>query len=298
MDKFKIVKNRYFLFFSLFLSYFLLFSSCRTKKNLQPGKIAKCKLDYKSAKTLTSLLKQHQAEYSTFSGKVKTNIIIDDKGTDFTVALRMKKDSIIWASISPALGIEVVRFIATKDSIKFIDRLHNRFFAGEYDTLSKMLNAEIDLEILQSLLIGNSVEFYEEDEKLRSGIDSCQYTLGTIRKRKWRKVMKKGKELKEPAQNIWMHDSTFKISRILFREFETNREFDAHFENFQNVDLPTGQTSLPEVQNNQVTIPFILTYVIKADKIITINLEYTKASANKQQSFPFTIPEGYEKIGK
>ena len=264
--------------------------ACKTKKNV-PAKPERCRLDYKSAKTLTANLKQSQTDYTTFSGKIKTSFVIDDKATEFNVALRMKKDSVIWASISPALGIEVLRFSATKDSIKFFDRIHNKYFIGGYDTLSKMLNTEIDLEILQSLLIGNSVEFYEDVEKLRPGIDSCRYILGTIRKRKLRKVMEKGKELKEPAQNIWMMDSTFKITRILFREFGSRREFDGHFSDFQNVDLPDGTTK-------KISIPFILTFYIKADKVITINLEYTKASANKPQSFPFTIPQGYDKIEK
>ena len=205
------------------------------------------------------------------------------------MALRMRKDSVIWASISPALGIEVIRFSATKDSIKFIDRIHNKYFIGGYDTLGRMLKTDIDLEILQSLLIGNSVEFYEEDEKLRPGIDSCRYFLGTIRKRKLRKVIEKDKILKEPAQTIWMLDSSFKIVRILFREFGSGREFDAHFDNFRNIDLP-------ENSSKQISIPFVLAYYIKADKVITINLEYTKASANKPVNFPFTIPEGYEKI--
>ena len=202
----------------------------------------------------------------------------------------MKKDSVIWASISPALGIEVIRFSATKDSIKFMDPIHGTYFVGDYDTLSKMLKTEIDLEILQSLLVGNSVEFYEEDGKLRPGIDSCRYLLGTIRKRKLRKVMEKGKELKEPAQNIWLLDSTFKISRILFREFESKREFDAHFDNFKNVDMPDGQ-------QKKVLVPFDLTYYIKSDKVIKVTMEYTKASANKPIEFPFRIPSGYKRIG-
>lgn len=282
------------IFFVFFLPFFF---ACKAKKEV-PRKPEKCKLDYKSAKTLASLLKQSQSDYTLFSGKIKTNVTIDDKSTEFTVALRMRKDSVIWASISPALGIEVIRFSATKDSIKFIDRIHNKYFIGAYDTLSKMLKTEIDLEILQSLLIGNSVEFYEEDEKLRPGIDSCKYFLGTIRKRKLRKVIEKDKILKEPAQTIWMLDSTFKIVRILFREFGSGREFDAHFDDFQKVDLPAGQAGFPEDSAKQISIPFVLTYYIKADKIITINLEYTKASANKPQNFPFTIPEGYERIGK
>jgi len=264
--------------------------SCKAKKVIPRRSSTRCHLDYKSSRTLTSLLKSNQAEFSTFSGKLNVKAVVDDKQTDFTVALRMKKDSIIWASIS-SFGIEGIRFIATKDTMKFINRVSNQFFVGDYDTLSKMINTEVDLEVLQALLIGNSVEFYEEDEKLRPGIDSCKYILGTIRKRKLRRMIRKGKELKEPAQNIWLRDSTFKISRILFREFESNREFDARFDNFKFAELPEGQTK-------KVYMPFELTYFIKSDKNFTINLEYTKASANKPQAFPFTIPEGYERIGK
>ena len=50
-------------------------------------------------------------------------------------------------------------------------------------------------------------------------MDNCEYLLGTIRKNKLRKVMEKGKELKEPAQSIYMIPETFKIARILFYEF-------------------------------------------------------------------------------
>ena len=201
----------------------------------------------------------------------------------------MKKDSIIWASVS-SFGIEGIKFVATRDSLKFIDRLNKKYFAGNYDTLSRMLNAEVDLEILQSLLIGNSVEFYEEDEKLRAGTDSCKYILGTIRKRKLRKMIK-GKELKEPAQNIWMLDSAFKITRILFREFESKREFDAYFDNFQRAETF-------DVQVKQVLLPFDISYYIKSNSVITIKLNYTKASINKPQTFSFAIPEGYERMEK
>lgn len=280
--------RRYFKIFFLFLLFLF---SCKAKKDLPPSAAsAKCRLDYKSAKTLAFLLKQNQADYSTFSGKMKTSFVVDNKTTDFTVSMRIRKDSMIWASVSPALGIEVMRIAATKDSIKFLDRLHNNYFTGDYDTLSRMLHTEIDLEILQSLLTGNSVEFYEEDEKLRAGIDSCKYILGTIRKRKLRKIIQKGKELKEPAQNIWLLDSTFKIARILFREFETRREFDARFGNFQRPDLPEGQAK-------PVSMPYNVSYKIKTDNVIIITIEYSKVSVNKLQSFPFSIPEGYERIG-
>lgn len=289
--KLKTENRKLFLFFLLVSFSFLLFPSCKSRKNLPAHTATKCRLDYKSSRTLASLLEKNQADYSTLNGKIKASVAVDKDNTEFTVSLRMRKDSIIWASISPALGIEVIRFVATKDTLMFIDRLHNRYFVGGYDTLSSMLNTEIDLEILQSLLIGNSVEFYMEDEKLRAGIDSCHYLLGTIRKRKLRRVIEKGKELKEPAQNIWLSDSTFRISRILFREFESNREFDARFSNFKNADMPENNLKT-------VSIPFNIRFAVRTNKTGIVDLEYTKVSANKPQTFPFSVPEGYERIGK
>lgn len=290
---FLISNFKFLLSFLLLAFYFSVLLSCKAKKNLphtSVQKTTKCKLEHKNAKTLAALLKKNQLAYSTLNGKIKANVVMDEKSTAFTVALRMQKDSIIWASISPALGIEVLRLIATKDSLKFIDRIHNQYFIGDYDTLSKILYTPVDLEVLQSLLIGNSVEFYEEDEKLRASVDSCSYLLGTIRKRKLRKVIQKGKELREPAQNIWLTDSAFKISRILFHDFETRREFDAQFQNFQSVSMPDGEAPR--------SIPFTITYIIKAGKTIAIDLEYSKVSANKSQTFPFSIPEGYERIAR
>ena len=284
--KLKISGCKFFFYFLLLTSYFLLFPSCKAKKNI-PAQAARCRLDRKSARTLATLLKQNEADYKTFHGKIKANVVIDEKETEFSVSLRMKKDSIIWASIS-SFGIEGIRFVATKDTLKFIDRLNSKFFIGDYDTLGKMLNTEIDLEVLQSLLVGNSADFYLEDEKLRGGTDSCQYILGTIRKRKLRKLIR-GKELKEPAQNIWMFDSTFKIARILFREFDSGREFDARYRNFKPADISEGESKA-------VVIPFNLTFYIKTHSVIRVDFEYTKASVNKPQTFPFSIPDGYERI--
>lgn len=218
--------------------------------------------------------------------------MIDDKETDFTVSVRMKKDSVIWASVSPALGIEVIRFIATKDTIKFFDRINKTYYAGVYDTLSQLLRADVDLEVLQAFLSGNAVEFYEEDERLRAGIDSCRYLLATIRKRKLRKVIAKGKELREPAQSIWLTEGTFKVSRLLFKEFETRRELDVRFFNHK-----FAETSGTDSSNHQsVLIPHNSVFYIKTNQTITVFMEYSKVFANKPQSYPFSIPDGYTRI--
>ena len=145
-----------------------------------------------------------------------------------------------------------------------------------------LLNADLDFEMVQSLMVGNSAEFYEEDEKLRSAIDDYRYLLSTIRKRKLRKVMEKNKELKEPIQSIWLEPEIYKILRILINDFSSNRSFDATYGKFGLVD--------------SLCFPYKVSFDIKAEKNVSIFIEYSKVTINKSQNFPFSIPEKYEQI--
>ncbi len=276
-----------FVFDSLrkpFIVFFLTITiliSCKPQQKISANK-SKCILDYKNAKTLTANLKSNEFYFDRLNAKLSAETYIDSTYNSFTVSLRMKKDSVIWMSIS-RLGIEGARVLITRDSVKFFNRMGNNYFKGDFTFISKYLNSQLDFEMLQSLLVGNSVAFYNEDEKIKSGVDNCHYTLGTIRKYKLRRVMEKGKELKEPAQSIYMIPETFKISRILFYEFNPDRSLDAGYSEYTNVD---------SVQ----LFPLQINYNIKAQKNIKIDIHYTKPRLNEDQSFPFKIPDNYEQI--
>jgi hypothetical protein len=284
----------------LFSALFLLATtgpSCRSKKNTPTVKVdsfsdttytnPNCRLDYKNAKALTALLKKNEFDFKWLSTKFDASATYEGKTSDFNVTMRGRKDSVIWMSITdPLLGaVEGARVMLTCDSVKFMDRIHKEYFVGGYDTLRKMLNIDdLDFEMLQSLLIGNSVEFYEEDEKLKPGTDrrECKYLLATIRKRKVRRVMNDNKVLREPAQSIWMEPDKFKILRIFFTDFNTNRTFDANYETFEPVD--------------SLLFPRKMSFEIKAEHNLLIKIRYSKVSMNKELTFPYSIPSSYEKI--
>jgi len=269
--------------FAVSLVLLIAFSSCKNQKKITLNN-GKCILDFKNARTLTSNLKNKEFRFDRLNARMSVESVLDSADFSFTVNLRMKKDSVIWMTISK-LGIEGARVLITKDSVKFLDRLKNKFFKGDYAYISKLLNTELDFEMLQSLLVGNSVEFYDDDEKIKPGVDNCQYTLGTIRKFKLRKVMERGKELKESAQSIYMVPETFKIARILFYDFNPGRSFDARFGDFKAPDSDSSQL-----------FPHRMNYVIKAQKNVSIDIDYTKIALNEEQSFPFKIPSNYEQI--
>ncbi len=267
------------VFALLFVS--LLFSSCNTRKKITLNN-GRCIIDFKNARTLTSHLKEKEFKFDRLNAKLSAEAEVDSTSASFTVTLRIKKDSVIWMSISK-LGIEGARVLITKDSVKLLNRIKNTFFVGDFAYISKIVNTDLDFELLQSLLVGNSVEFYDEDEKIKPGIDNCQYTLGTIRKKRLRKVMEKGKELKEPAQSIYMIPETFKIARILFYEFGPDRSFDARYSEY-------------ELKDSTQLFPMKMNYTIKAQKNVKIDLAYSKVVLNEEQTFPFKIPENYEAI--
>lgn len=269
--------------------FVLLFSfSCRGPKhaiNTAPPVATETRTDFKSSKILSEHLMENEFNYTWLTSKFSAEAVVDGKSTSFNVNVRAKKDSALWMSISPALGIEVARLLATQDSVKFIDRLHSTYFKGDYNYISQLLHTELDFDMLQSLLLGNSIEFYREDEKLKSMIDNKRYLLSTVRKRKLRKAMKENTDLrikKDLIQSIWLEPETYKISRIYIEDFNTNRTFDANYSNFQNVD--------------SMTVPFNLLFDIKAEKNMNIKIEYSKISRNTAQTFPFSIPSKYEPI--
>lgn len=266
------------LYFSLI---FIFLPSCNTKKRIAASHAQH--ITKKSAIDLGAMLKKNEFRFDWIAAKFSTEFILDSSQTSFNVNLHGRKDSILWMSITaPLIGIEVARAIVTKDSVKFIDRIHSEYFVGDFIYVNKLLHAELDFELLQSLLIGNSVDFYDDDDKLHSTINDGQYVLSTIRKRKLRKVIEKNKELKDPAQTIWLDPNTFKIVRVLFNDFNQNRTFSANFDKFDKVD--------------SLLFPYSIHYKIKAEKNVDIKIEYSKVANNNPQLFPFSIPSKYERI--
>ena len=262
--------------------------ACRTLKPIKPPvtppETVNQRLDFKTPKALSGYLKQNELNYNWLTSKFSAEIITEDNKQSFTVSVRAKKDSAMWLSVS-VLGIEGARMLVTQDSVRFMDKLNNKYFIGDYQYLSKILSIDVDFETMQSVLIGNSMEFYDEDEKLKSAKDSAFYLLSTIKKRKLKKALKENTENaanKELAQRIWLHPLTFKVYQIIINDFPNDRTFTANYSNFQVIDSSY--------------FPFKAHFVIKAQKSILLDIDYSKVTHEKPQTMPFNIPAKYERI--
>lgn len=244
----------------------------------------KCKIDFKSGKVLAKYLKENELDFNYAAAKFNCNLNFDNEEHSFNVSVRCRKDSVIWMSISK-LGIDAARALITKDTVKVMLGLtEKKYFIGDFSYINELLQANLDYDMIQALLFGNSANFYDEDEKLKPGKDkvNCNYFLSTVKKRNLKKINNGEKQPEENYQTIWLHPNTFKIVMLEFDDVKTKRKFNACYDEFTVVD--------------RFLAPYKLVYSITAEKNIKADIQYSKISLNELLTFPFRIPSSYEPI--
>lgn len=236
------------------------------------------------AEFLANKLKENELKFQKFSAKFNVLYQVDRKSTNVAGNLRIDRDSIIWISITPALGIEAVRFMLTPDSIMLINRLNSTYIAKDFAYINKLLNKTLDFDMAQSFLLGNDFSLYETNT-FKASVENQQYKLSTVNRRKLRRSVRlSDDEISIPIQSIWLDPVSFKISKVLLKEAERDsRKFQATYDGFEEVD---GKLIPTELDFKVETV----------DKKVRIRISYSKIQLNQEQTYPFRIPESYTEI--
>lgn len=267
--------------------------SCKSKKNIvkQQGSIAlqdtsadRCRMDFKNSKSLEKRMNDSELTFTYASAKFNCELTLDSEENSFTVSLRCRKDSVIWMSISK-LGIDAARVLITKDSVKFTLGLTERkYFKGDFSYINEMLHADLDYDMIQSLLFGNSASFDNEEDKLHSGRDkaSCLYFLSTVRRKEAKRITQGEAQPDETFQTIRIEPDHFKITRLEFTDVEHKRSFTSDYSDFKPLD--------------KFLVPNRISINVTAEKNMKAAIKYSRISINEPQNFPFNIPASYERI--
>jgi hypothetical protein len=234
---------------------------------------------------LFSRLKENELRFNWLTAKFSASYSYEKKMVDFKGQLRICKDSLIWVSITPAMGIEMIRLVISNDSIKFINRFNKTYFLGDFALVNQFMQTNVDFDILQSFIIGNDFQFYE-NASFRASIDNQVYKLSTLGRRKIKKEV--GKVNDAPLvliQNIWLNPETFKITKVDVKEYQKeNKKLEASYTDFTPLD---GQI-----------FPSIISFNITSNNLLQIMIKYTKVETTGSLTFPFSIPEKYDRIKK
>ncbi len=301
-----IYSNRFYRV-QFFFAIVLLLASC--KKNRETVNIA----GPATPSFITRNMEAHMLNYEWFSAKIDTEVINKGQKTSFKTNLRMKKDSIIWMSISPALGIEVARMIITPDSIKFLDKWNDQYYIGTHKFLEDRIKVHLDFNMIQDLAVGNPI-LYDPDEKFKGTKDEDGYILTSrskskvrkaaglrlnrksveqmedtliieIDERKYDRVMERFNEEDEEliVKRYWLHAENFKVLRTIINDLLNLRSIEADYTEFTEIE--------------GVKVPSKMNYsIIDNDQEISFDMEYARVKLDQKTTFPFTIPEKFVQI--
>ncbi|MCF0071792.1 DUF4292 domain-containing protein [Dyadobacter sp. CY261] len=217
-------------------------------------------------------VKVSEVDFDYLTAKSKFSFKSAKQDFDNTnVNIRMKKDSIIWLSVT-GVGLEVARGVITRDSIVFMDKIHRDYFVFNYEQLSKQYNFDLNFDLLQSVVIGNMPFEMQGDGRFVKENDF--YILKQL--------------VNRLEVDNYIAEKNQKLSRLKATELPTQNTFTLDYEDFREVSsflFPfTSLINLNVLSKDQQM------------KETTMRLKHSKVElVNKSPGFPFNVPSSYKR---
>lgn len=209
--------------------------------------------------------------YTRFSGMANL------QGNEYSIAghVRMKKDSAIFISVAPLLGIEIARVLLTPDSVKIVNRIDNTFLVGDFDVINRLLNTYVDFYMLQALLVGNDFSHFPY-ENFKVAEDNGKLLLQSNDRR----PPGRGMRNMSFQQNIWLNSHRYNIEENLLYDPLTRRSLRARYLNHTMVD-------------DQIVPQEYLLVFTEPGARASLNIRYSRTSLASQRPVSFSIPNNY-----
>lgn len=271
------MKNRK-IFYALAL--IIIVASCRPAKKVQHIEQAISKKDtsvrvtqkktvdsFAIVKNIISNLSQKRIDFTTFNAKVKIDYEGKENSDQATAYIRIRKDSIIWISLTGALGIEGMRVLISKDSVRLMNKLEKKVEYRSIAYLQQLAEIPFDFYALQDLIVGNPVF-------IDSNIVSYKSTNHELL------VLMTGNIFKHLI-TLSTNDFTVLHSKLDDIDSARNRTADITYGKYESTGTFNFSTS------RKITV---------AEKSkLDINLDFKSYNFNKPQDYPFNIPKNYKR---
>jgi hypothetical protein len=174
-------------------------------------------LPVREASVLLNDLDARRADWNTLGLRLESTASAMGKAGTFTLNVRMVRDSVIWMSISPALGVEAARILLTPDSVQVMSKLPgSRFvFQGNYNQLEDAVQAPVSFDLMQDLLLGQPLMMNPEREEYVSKVDGDRYVLMSKYDRNVRKLVGTDDKELSPDDSLSIVANDKKAERLL-----------------------------------------------------------------------------------
>lgn len=207
-------------------------------------------------------------DFLTFSAKINVDYTGGDgKKYDVNANVRMYKDSVIWIAVNALLGIDAMRLMITKDSVKLLDKLNKTYTARRVNYLQEMTSLPLDLRTLQDIIIGNPV-FFADQNVVSYSSNNGQISMLSIG------------ELFKHLVTLNEGDKTVLHSKLDDADLSRNRTADLTYGDYE--------------KKKGVSFSTKRWIVVTEKNRLDIKLDFKQYEFNQEVSFPFTVPKNYE----
>ena len=219
---------------------------------------------------LSDLDQQRITDFSTLKAKVKLNYDSEDQSTSATANIRLKKDSIIWVSLTGPFAIEGARIMIRPDSLILMNKLKHTITRRPISYLEEIAGMPISFQDMQNIILGNPL-----------------FTDGAVRS--------------------FSHDRTRWVATLQSDVFSSILELTNHghqpelisnsIEQEQGGNTRTCHISYSDYQARD-SVRMAMKRNIKVVDVTTrtIELQFKEIQFNIALRFPFSIPKNYKRL--
>lgn len=223
-----------------------------------------------SVVTSQKIIQNHynnKREFSTLYIRANAKYKHEDDSQSVSAEIKIKKDEKILVSIR-VLGITMAKALITPKEVKYYEKIGGNYFEGNYEALSQWLGTDLDYNKIQNMLIGQPIDdlknrnysFIEEDKL---------YKLNTV---------------EDKTEKMFSFEAEhFLLKKQEFNQPEKERSFEVNYPNFQDFVSGIFPSGL-----------MINAFQKKGKTTIIVN--YNSMTFNEDLSFPYSVPDGYDRI--
>lgn len=206
-------------------------------------------------------------EFEYLTSKAKFKFEHEDKKVSATANFRIQKDSIIWVSITPGLGLEAARVLVDRNRVLVLNKLDKEYYEYDFKELSEKYGFDFSFEMIQSVILGNLSEPYR-NQKLEKGDGYLSYQ------------MKKG----QYNFSNFIGARSHKLEKVEVSDDSTKNTISVNYRDFVMVDQ--------EVFPNEISA--VIDYESELRPNTEIDISYNKLVIEQiPLSFPFKVPSRY-----
>lgn len=245
------------------LCFFVL--SCKSKKALITEGVATEKIK------ATEIIKNHYNNKNDFKTLyIKASARYEDlkNANSVTADIRIQRNEKILISIR-FLGITMAKALITPNEVNYYEKLNGTYFKGDYELLSQFIGTELDYSKVENLLIGEAIDDLTKEKFIAIIVDKL-YKLNNV-------------NTNEIDKTFYFESDNFLVKKEEIIQANKNRKVTIEYPNYQKI----GNYMLPAAIEINAT----------HDKGKTsISIEYNTINLNDELSFPYSVPDSYERI--